>query len=72
MISLNKLRNSFRFRRNTVAATRPFADANAPTRELERAPALPPISQQMIRVERGSQRLHALRYELEFYAALKR
>lgn len=76
--TLTKIRDSFRFgRRVTVAATRPFADANAPTAELvcspvpqERAPELPAISARMLRC--NGQRKYALRYEQEFYAALRR
>lgn len=77
--TLTKIRDSFRFGRcaTVVAATRPFADANAPTAELERAPVpqerapeLPAISARMLRC--NGQRKYALRYEQEFYAALRR
>lgn len=76
---LTKLRNSLRLRRNVVdvPATRPFPKDDAPTAEIvcspvpqERAPELPAISAQMLRC--NGQRKRALRYEPEFYAALRR
>lgn len=76
---LTRIRNSLKFRRNVVAvpATRPFPKDDAPTAELacatvpqERAPELPAISAQMLRC--NGQRKYALRYEQEFYAALRR
>lgn len=75
---LTRLRNSLKFRRNVapVAATRPFPKDDAPTAELvsapaiERAPELPAISARMLRC--NGQRKRALRYEPEFYAALRR
>lgn len=74
---LTRIRNSLKFRRNVVPATRSFPKDDAPTAELAcapapqgRAPELPAISAQMLRC--NGQRKRALRYEPEFYAALRR